>query len=135
MNFEPKFREHRGFDTASSMRLRPARSVNDVDVIRFVASHHLVSRNAIEHSVHDRPLRGGLLPAARGLFLGKFHRLADAKVAMKAAIHDKNPAPNDVPGLGDALDGATTEAEVHRRLALAHGTLKSADQVRWRHRA
>ena len=34
------------------------RAVDDLDMIRFVASHHLVATNTLQDGMHDRPLRG-----------------------------------------------------------------------------
>src|SRR5205814_965323 len=57
MNLQTKFGEHRSFDAASAMRLLRVGSVHDLDVIRFMASHHLIARNPMEDGMHDRPLR------------------------------------------------------------------------------
>ncbi len=103
-----------------------------MNVIGFMAGHHLISRNSIEYTVHNRPLRRGLTPTARSLFFGKFSGLTNTEVAMQPAVHDKDPAPNDVAGLGNTFDRAAAEPEVHRGLALAHGPLEAANQVgRW----
>lgn len=38
--------------------------VGDLDVVDFVACHHLIVRDAVGHGGHDRPLHRSLLPAA-----------------------------------------------------------------------
>ena len=68
-------------------------------------------------------------------FSGSLTTSRHAQVAVQLAVHDEDPAPDDVPGLGDALDRAAAQAEVHGRLALAGGALIAADQVRGRHGA
>ena len=69
MHFEAEFGEHSGFDAAGAMGLLLVGRVDDLDVIGFVAGHHLVAADAIEHCMHDRPLRSRFAPAPFGFLL------------------------------------------------------------------
>ena len=76
MDFKTKFSEHCGFDAAGAVRLFLVGRIDDLDVVRFVPGHHLVTRNSFKTRVHDRPLRGGFLPAPLGLLAGQLHDFA-----------------------------------------------------------
>ena len=58
-----------------------------------------------------------------------------AEVHLQLAVLDEDPRPDDLAGLGDALERAAAEAEVHRRLPLAGGAAPAADEVGRRGRA
>jgi hypothetical protein len=129
VHFQSKFGEHGGFDTAHAMSLFFGRGVDDLDVIGFVAGHHLVAANAIKHGVHDRPLRSGLAPAAFGFFLREADNFGDAEVAMQFAVHDEYAAPDDVTWFGNAFEGSATEAEIHWRLAFAARAFEATNEM------
>ena len=82
--------------------------------------------DAVQHGVHDRPLRRGGLPAAlaspppaaRPRRRGRGPRAA-RRPSMKTRLQTISP------GLADALERAAAEPEVHRRLALAGGARRS----------
>ena len=69
-----------------------------------------------------------------GFLFGQLDDFQHAEVAMEFAVHDEDAAPDDMAGLRNACDGAASEAEIHRWLALAGGASESADQVRGRNR-
>src|ERR1043166_1539124 len=69
VDFETEFGQQRGLDSASTMSLLLVGRVDHLNVICFVTGHHLIARNAIEHRVHDRPLRRSFAPATFRLFL------------------------------------------------------------------
>ncbi len=94
-----------------------------------MAGHHLVAADAGQDGVHDRPLGRGELPAVLGLGLRQLDDLAESGVVAKLATVDEDAAPDDPARLADTLDGAATETEVHRGLALARGPLEAADEV------
>ena len=76
VHFEAQLGQHGGFDAAGAVGLLGVGRIDDLDVVRLVARHHLVARDAVEHGVHDGPLRGGLAPAAFGLLLRQLHDFA-----------------------------------------------------------
>src|SRR5712692_5180209 len=79
-------------------------------MVGFVTGHHLVAGDAVEHGVHDRPLRRGFAPAAFGFLARQFHDSGDAKVAMQSAAHDEDAAPDDVARFGNAFERAAAKA-------------------------
>ncbi len=129
MRFEAEFGEGGGFDAGGAVGLFFVGAIDDLNVVGFVAGHHLVASDAFEHGVHDGPLRCGFLPAAIGFGFGQFHDFGDADVGLEFAIHDENAAPDDVAGFADAFERATAEAEVHRGLSLGRSTFPAADEV------
>ncbi len=80
--------------------------------------------------MHDRPLGRGRLPAPLGLGGRQVDDRASAEVGMEPAVHEEDPAPDDLARSADALDRAAPESEVDRWLALAHGAGVAADEVR-----
>src|SRR5947209_325723 len=90
-------------------------------MVGFMASHHLIARDAVRDGVHDRPLRGCRAPAALGFFKGEMDRFAAADVHVELIVLDEDAAPDDFAGFADAFEGAAAEAEVHGRLAFAGG--------------
>src|SRR5262249_25108720 len=94
--------------------------------------HHLVARDAREDRMHDRPLRSGFLPAPLGFRLGEFYHFGNAQITVELAIHDKNPAPNNVSGFGDPFQRPSAQAKIHRRLTLTHRAFVTSDEVRGR---
>jgi hypothetical protein len=48
-----------GFGKHCQASTRAVRAVRDLDMIRFVSSHHLVASYTLQNDVHDRPLWGG----------------------------------------------------------------------------
>jgi len=135
MNFQPKLGEHGGFDATGTVGLFLVGRVNNLDVVGLMSRHHLVARNALQDSVHDRPLGRGLTPPTLGLLGWELHHLGYAQITVKLSIHDKHPAPDDGPRSGNALNGAAAEPEVHGRLTLARRALPAADEMSWWGRA
>src|ERR1043166_636272 len=115
MHVQSEFGEHGGFDAAGAMCLAKTGRIDNLDVIGFVARHHLIAGNAIEHGVHDGPLGRGFSPAMLRFLVRKFDDLRDAEIAVQFAVHHKDSAPYDVAGLGDTLDGAAAEPEIDRK--------------------
>ena len=60
------------------------RRVDDLDVVALVARHHLIARDALQHGVHDRPLRRGELPALVGFRLAAASRLRPGRCRTSA---------------------------------------------------
>ena len=63
MRFDTEFGKHCGFDAQGAPGLGPRWGIDDLDMIGLMSGHHLVPGNAIEHGMHDRPLRGRFAPA------------------------------------------------------------------------
>src|SRR5258706_1224238 len=101
------------------MRLSPVRRINNLNMIGFVARHHLIARHTLDDRMHDRPLRRGFAPASFGFFFRKSYYPADSEIAVQSSIHHENPAPDNMPRFRDPLQCSAAKAEIHRRLALA----------------
>ena len=101
--------------------------VHDLDMVRLVAGHHLVAGHAVSDRMHDRPLDGGLLPAAFGFGGGERDDLGSAQIHLEATVLDEDAAPDNLARLRDAADRAAAEPEVHRGLSQRVGALVSAD--------
>src|SRR5690242_11765130 len=71
---------HRRLGQQGSICCLGAVGIRDLDVIGFVAGHHLVARDAVGDGVHDRPLRGGCIPAALRFGHRKLYHAGAAKV-------------------------------------------------------
>ena len=69
-----------------------------MDVIGFVAGHHLVARDAVQHRVYDGPLRSGFPPTALGFRFGQVDDCSHSQVAVQFAAHDKDTAPDYASG-------------------------------------
>ena len=65
---------HGGLGQQGCVGLLGALGVGHLDVVGLVPGHELVAGDAVGHGVHDRPLRGGRLPAALGLLRGQLRR-------------------------------------------------------------
>src|SRR6185436_4417192 len=98
-------------------------------MVGLMAGHHLIARNTIQYSVHDRPHGTRRLPAALGLFAWKLDHGGAANVGVKFVVHDEHAAPHDLAGLADALQRAATKPEVHWGLALPNRARIAADEV------
>src|SRR2546423_4126766 len=92
MNVQSQLIKHRRLDAAGAMRLFRVRSIDDLDVIGFVASHHLVAGDPIENRVHDGPLWRRFAPAPFGFALRQLHHLGNAEIAVDLSLHDENTA-------------------------------------------
>src|SRR5262249_12875574 len=102
MHFQTKFGQRGRFYPTGAVSLPFVRSVNDLNMIGFMAGHHLVAGDAVEYGVHDRPLRRGFAPAALGFLQWQFDNFRDAEIAMKLSIHDEHSAPDNVAWFGNA---------------------------------
>jgi hypothetical protein len=98
-------------------------------VIGLVARHHLFSRYAVENRVHDGPLRRGDLPTALSFLAGKLDHARAAEIGLELLVFDEDAAPDDLAGLADALERASAEVKIHRRLAFTDRTGIAADVV------
>ena len=65
------------------------------------------------------PIAAGMsIATLNSLRARKLDHLGPAEVHLEPASFDKNPRPDDLPRFGDAAQGATAQAEKHRRLAV-----------------
>ncbi len=129
---EAEFGGEGGFGVEGEVGFLRAVRVGDLDVVGFVAGHHLVSRDAVGHGVHDRPLHRRLFPAAFRFRERERDYFGAAEVHLEFPAFNEDAAPDDFTGFGDAAHGAATKAEIHRRLAERVGASVSADVVRGR---
>ena len=112
------------------MRLLFVRRINDLDVIGFVPRHHLVARDAVENGVHDRPLRRGFTPAPFGFLLREARPLRRRpRSQCSSPCMMKTRLQTMWPGLGNALQRAAAETEIHRRLPFAASPFVAADEM------
>ena len=82
MHVNPKFLKRRRLDAAARWACAVGR-INHLDVIGLVPRHHLVADDALEHRVHDRPLRRGFAPAPFRFSCGQFDHFAPRQIAMQ----------------------------------------------------
>ena len=94
--------------------------------------HELVARDAVQHGVHDRPLRVGRLLAARGLGGRQRDGGAAAEVDLEATVGEVHAGPHDLARPGDAVEGRAARREEHRVLAPPLGARVAALEVRGR---
>src|SRR6202011_4833564 len=59
VDFETELMHDSGFGKHCQASTAAVRTVRDLDMIRFVSSHHLVASYTLQNGVHDRPLWGG----------------------------------------------------------------------------
>jgi hypothetical protein len=98
-NLEAELLQRRGLGIQTALGAGEIRRIYDLDMVGFVARHHLVAGDPAQHQVHHRPLRRGQAPALLGLRVGQANRFAQALVAV-------DPAPDHPARLADPLDGA-----------------------------
>ncbi len=120
---------HRGFRPSRSVGLFGAVGVNDLDVIAFVARHHLIARHAVGHGVHDRPLRRRRLPAPLSLGSAAIPPRRPGRGPCSTGHRHEHPRPDDFARLANALERAAAETKVHRRLPLAARAAPTADEM------
>ena len=65
---------------------RGIRSVDHIDVVGLVAGHELVTADAVQNGVHDRPLRRGRVESSLGLLGRQLERGATADVDVQRAV-------------------------------------------------
>src|SRR4030095_10899474 len=129
VNLEAQLGERGGLNAAGPVGLGFTRRVDNLDMIRRMARHHLVARNSLQHRVHDRPLGGRLAPSAIGFLLGKTDRLRNAEVGGDLPAHHITAAPDDPAGLADPLECPAPKAEVHGWLTFASRTPPTANKM------
>ena len=118
MNFDAQCLHHGNFYGQRVVGSLCRFGVCDLDVVGFVASHHLVAGDAIGDGVHNGPLRGGGLPAAVGFALWKFYDATATNIHVQFVILNKDAAPDDFAGFAHAFAGAAAEWKIHAGLAL-----------------
>src|ERR1700677_608722 len=131
--FHTKFSKTSCFRRECLARSRDSWNVSHVDVIGFVASHHLVAGNARSDGMHDRPLRSRDLPTTLRLFRRQRDGLAASHVYFELAIFNVDSAPYDFTGLTHSLECPSTQAEVHGRLPFTHRSSIAPSKMRGRH--
>src|SRR5258708_12599699 len=97
MHLEAEFSEHRGFDSAGPMGLLSIGRVNHLDMVGFVARHHLIASNAIEHRMHNRPLWRCFTPTSLGFFLWQLHPFRNPPLPMELPTPHNHPPPPTIP--------------------------------------
>src|SRR6266567_3061068 len=104
--------------SALSCRLLAGR-IGHVEVIRPVAGHELVTRDAVQPGVDDWPLRTDLRPPAICLFARKSESRGATNVRVQFPVFYEDAAPDQLPRFSDSLQRAATQSEIHRRLTFA----------------
>jgi len=93
--------------------------IGNLNMVGFVSRHHLVTADALEHSVHDRPLRGRESQALFGFMLWKGNDFPQAGIESQFSAGQVDPAPDYPTRFADPLAGSATQPEIHRRLTFA----------------
>ena len=129
MNFDAQCLHHGNF-YGQRVVGGPCRfGISDLDVVGFVAGHHLVAGDAVGDGVHNGPLRGGGTPAAVGFCLWEFDDATAANVHVQFVILNEDAAPDDFAGFAHAFAGAAAEWEIHVGLAFGRGAFVAVDIV------
>ena len=120
-HLDPQRRRHRRAGEETIHRRSGIIGINDLDMIRGVAGHHLVAGDSVENCVHDGPLAGRCFETATCFGVGQGDHMAEAEVHAESIWSDEDAAPDDLAGLGHARAGRPTHREIHRGLAMAMG--------------
>ena len=129
VNLQSKFGKRGGLDASRPMGLLFIGCIDDLDVVRLVSGHHLISRYSIEDRVHNRPLDGRFFPASLGFLLREGDDLGGTDVDMEIASLNENTAPDNVSGFADPSERASTESEIHWRLTERTCALPAIDEM------
>ena len=70
--------------------------VGDLHVVGLVLGHQLITADAVQHGVHDRPLRRRGVEAPLGLLGGQVGDVAATEVDVQPAVLDVHPRPHDL---------------------------------------
>ena len=67
-DFETRFAEECSFHRKRSVGALGVVAIGHLNVIGFMASHHLIARDTVKNGVHNRPLRSRTAPTPFRLF-------------------------------------------------------------------
>ena len=119
MHLDAKRIEERRLDGEGAVGGACIGRVRDLNMVRLVARHQLVAADAVQHCVHDRPLRRRQLQPTLGLGGGQIGDVAATEVEVQRSTLHEDSRPDDLAGLRAAAQRPAAEREVHARLAPA----------------
>ena len=99
MHLDTKRVKHCGFHSQRFGSGLCIGSISDVHMVRPMARHQCIARDAIEHRAHDRPLDRRLFPSAHRLRFRQPHNGTKSNIDMQCVGFDEDAAPDNFPGL------------------------------------
>ena len=104
-------------------------SVSDLYMVGFMSGHHLITGNAVENTVHHRPLERRFAPTSIGLGTGKACCTTAPNIHFQFTVAHENSRPDNFAGLRNAAHSAAAQSEIHWRLPVGICAGIPADMV------
>src|SRR5690606_36297258 len=119
VNFYPPRLQCRGFNPCRPAAIVFSIDIYNLNVIRFMFSHHLISIHSVQHAMHNRPLLIRQVPSSLSFLLWKLHDTSCSDITPQLVLFYIHTAPYDISRPTYTAQSSSSLPKEHRRLTQA----------------